>query len=149
MGGKAPCARGEAARTACGRVLVRGSTDEETGEVLSPAVVAERVGWCAGLARGMAAPAVPAMLVLAACDRQQATIERHPAGPRRALLRVQLPARPDPRGHRDQGAHAASLTPVRRPHKARGAALGAGFHLHAHATPPRAPDPSSPAVPAG
>jgi hypothetical protein len=42
---------------------------------------------------------------------------------------------------RDQGAHATS-TPVRRPHKARGAALGAGFHLNAHATPPREPTPA-------
>jgi IS605 OrfB family transposase len=42
---------------------------------------------------------------------------------------------------RDQGASTTS-TPVRRPHRARGAALGAGFHLHAHATPPRwEPDP--------
>jgi hypothetical protein len=46
-------------------------------------------------------PAVPAMLVLAACDRQQATIERHPADPRRALLRVQLPVRPDPGSYQD------------------------------------------------
>jgi hypothetical protein len=38
--------------------------------------------------------------------------------------------------HRDQGASTTS-TPVRRPHRARGAALGAGFHLHGHATPPR------------
>jgi hypothetical protein len=37
---------------------------------------------------------------------------------------------------RDQGA-ATTSTPVRRPHQARGAALGAGFHLNAHATPPR------------
>jgi NAD(P)-dependent dehydrogenase (short-subunit alcohol dehydrogenase family) len=28
-----------------------------------------------------------------------------------------------------------SLNPARRPHRARGAALGAGFHLQAHATP--------------
>jgi hypothetical protein len=46
-------------------------------------------------------PAVPAMLVLAACDRQQATIGRHGTDPRRALLRLQLPVRPDPRGYRD------------------------------------------------
>lgn len=37
--------------------------------------------------------------------------------------------------HRHQGGQAIS-TPTRR-HRPRGAALGAGFHLHAHATPPR------------
>ena len=43
---------------------------------------------------------------------------------------------------RDQGASTTSTTPASRPHRARGAALGAGFHLHAHATPPkREPDP--------
>ena len=48
-------------------------------------------------------------------------------------------ARPLPRAaRRDQGASAISTGPAaKRPHRARGAALGAGFHLHAHATPPR------------
>jgi hypothetical protein len=45
---------------------------------------------------------------------------------------------------RDQGASTASPTPAHRPHRARGAALGAGFHLHAHATPPREPILSNP-----
>jgi hypothetical protein len=46
-------------------------------------------------------------------------------------------ARPLPRAaSRDQGASTTSQ-PAHRPHNARGAALGAGFHLHAHATPPR------------
>jgi hypothetical protein len=48
-----------------------------------------------------APPRVPAMLILAACDRQQAGIERHEAEPRRALLRLQLPLRPDPRTYQD------------------------------------------------
>ncbi|HEX6450865.1 MAG TPA: hypothetical protein VF060_15555 [Trebonia sp.] len=224
-------------RTACARVLLRGGVDEKTGESLSAAAVAERVGWCADLVRGMAAglirehwnpgglqslaagrdaegrplpsrawmalrrlgwgtaqpdgvvasdrvarmaqelagrtlrsacwrdgltravaatwpadpgkrtagewdavraavpggahvpcgvirartrqaqrfleaagrlpsgvhelegpPGVPGMLILAAADRQQAGIERHEADPRRALLRVKLPSRPDPAG---------------------------------------------------
>jgi IS605 OrfB family transposase len=38
---------------------------------------------------------------------------------------------------RDQGVSTTSNVPARRPHRARGAALGAGFHLHAHAAPPR------------
>jgi hypothetical protein len=46
-------------------------------------------------------PRAAGVLLLAACDRQQATLERHQAGPRRALLRLQLPSRPDPRSRRD------------------------------------------------
>jgi IS605 OrfB family transposase len=46
---------GEVAHTACARVLVRGGTDEKTGEALSAAAVSERVSWCAALVRGMAA----------------------------------------------------------------------------------------------
>ena len=48
-------ADGEAARTACARVLIRGGTGEKTGEALSAAAVAERVAWCAALVKGMAA----------------------------------------------------------------------------------------------
>jgi IS605 OrfB family transposase len=46
-------------------------------------------------------PRAARMLLLAACDRQHATIERHESDPRRALLRMQLPLRPDPRSYRD------------------------------------------------
>jgi IS605 OrfB family transposase len=48
-----------------------------------------------------APPQAPGMLILAACDRQQAVIARHEADPRKAVLRLQLPARPDPRGYND------------------------------------------------
>ncbi|MGW5670110.1 hypothetical protein, partial [Micromonospora sp. NPDC003776] len=41
-------------------------------------------------------PRVARMLLLAACDRQQATIERSDTDPGRVLLRLQLPVRPDP-----------------------------------------------------
>ncbi|MFU8851416.1 zinc ribbon domain-containing protein [Micromonospora sp. SL1-18] len=44
---------------------------------------------------------VPRMLLLAACDRQQATIERCDTDPGRVLLRVQLPTRADPRSYSD------------------------------------------------
>ncbi|MFU8855276.1 hypothetical protein ACNAW0_30590, partial [Micromonospora sp. SL1-18] len=47
------------------------------------------------------APRVPRMLLLAACDRQQTTIERSDTKPGRVLLRLQLPTRPDPRSYRD------------------------------------------------
>lgn len=53
-------ADGEAARTACARVLVRSGTDEKTGEKLSAAAVAERVSWCTSLVQGMAARLVAA-----------------------------------------------------------------------------------------
>src|SRR5450755_329807 len=48
-----------------------------------------------------AAPPAARMLLLAACDRQEATIERHGTDPRRALLRLQLPVRSDPGSYRD------------------------------------------------
>jgi len=51
---KLPLVEGETARTACARALLRGGVDEETGEVVSAAVLAERIGWCADLVSGMA-----------------------------------------------------------------------------------------------
>ncbi|MGW0824617.1 zinc ribbon domain-containing protein [Streptomyces sp. NPDC002845] len=48
-----------------------------------------------------AAPRAARMLLLSACDSQQATIERGKDDPQRALLRLQLPTRPDPRSYRD------------------------------------------------
>lgn len=49
MSRKLPLAEGETSRTACARGLLRTGVDERTGELLSAAAVAERVGWCAGL----------------------------------------------------------------------------------------------------
>lgn len=44
--------------------------------------------------------------------------------------------------HRHQGVTTISTsTPTTRRHRPQGAALGAGFHLHAHATPPRWAEP--------
>jgi hypothetical protein len=43
--------------------------------------------------------------------------------------------------HRHQGVTTIS-TPTTRRHRPRGAALGAGFHLHAHASPPRWTEPT-------
>ncbi|GAA4628805.1 hypothetical protein GCM10023196_046710 [Actinoallomurus vinaceus] len=54
----------------------------------------------AGLFELEDAPRVARMLLLSACDRQQATIERGDE-PGRALLRMQLPIRPDPRSYAD------------------------------------------------
>ncbi|GGX93270.1 zinc ribbon domain-containing protein [Streptomyces fructofermentans] len=53
MSRKLPLAEGETCRTACARVLIRSGVDEKTGEVLTCAALAERVGWCADLVAGM------------------------------------------------------------------------------------------------
>src|SRR5271170_2409733 len=57
------------------------------------------------------APSAPRLLLLCACDRQQATIERSAADPGRVLLRLQLPARPDPGSYRDWTWVACPLIP--------------------------------------
>jgi hypothetical protein len=59
---------------------------------------------------------------------------QRPEGHATTAQRTLLPRAAD---RQDQGAHTIGTTPIRRPHRARGAALGAGFHLNAHATPPR------------
>ena len=64
----------------------------------------------AGVTDLEAPPGVPGTLILAACDRQQAVLERDEADPGRALLRLQLPARPDPRSYRDWSWVAVPLT---------------------------------------
>ncbi|GAB3962850.1 hypothetical protein GCM10029978_019200 [Actinoallomurus acanthiterrae] len=56
------------------------------------------------------APYAARMLVLAAVDRQQATLERAEDDPARALLRLQLPTRPDPRSYADWTWVACPLT---------------------------------------
>ncbi|MFD9408430.1 zinc ribbon domain-containing protein [Streptomyces sp. NPDC059989] len=48
-----------------------------------------------------AAPRAARLLILSACDGQQATIEHQEAEPGRALLRLQLPTRAAPRAYRD------------------------------------------------
>ncbi len=53
MSRKLPLTDGERCRTACARALVRSGVDEKTGEVLTCAALAERVGWCADLVAGM------------------------------------------------------------------------------------------------
>ncbi|WP_433172418.1 zinc ribbon domain-containing protein [Actinoallomurus sp. CA-150999] len=56
------------------------------------------------------APRATRMLVLAAVDRQQATLERTEDDPARALLRLQLPTRPGPRSYADWTWVACPLT---------------------------------------
>lgn len=46
-------------------------------------------------------PGSARLLLLAACDKQQATVERSESCPGSALLRLQLPVRPDPQSHHD------------------------------------------------
>ncbi|KUO21456.1 transposase [Streptomyces dysideae] len=55
MSRKLPLGEGETVRTACARGLLRAGVVEKTGEVLSAAVLAQRVGWAADLVCGMAA----------------------------------------------------------------------------------------------
>lgn len=78
--------------------------------------------------------------------RRRAPSPTRPQGPagKRPEGHAHTARRPLPRAaHRDQGVH----TSVKHTHQPRGAALGAGFHLHAHASPPRwenpAPDTTS------
>ncbi len=54
-------------------------------------------------------PRIARMLLLSACDGQQASIER-PGEPRRALLRLQLPTRPDPASYKDWTWVASPIT---------------------------------------
>jgi hypothetical protein len=56
------------------------------------------------------APRVARMLLLAACDGQQATIERSPQKPTGVLLRLQLPIRPDPHSYADWSWVACPIT---------------------------------------
>jgi hypothetical protein len=60
------------------------------------------------------APRTARMLLLSACDGQQAAIERHETDQGRALLRLRLPARPDPQSYKDWAwvACPVSLPPV-------------------------------------
>ena len=70
--------------------------------------------------------------------RRRAPSPTRPQGPagKRPEGHAHTDRRPLPRAtHRNQGVTTIS-TPASR-HRPRGAALGAGFHLHAHATPPR------------
>ncbi|MGI5228944.1 zinc ribbon domain-containing protein [Actinoallomurus sp. CA-142502] len=55
-------------------------------------------------------PGAARMLVLAAVDRQQATLERADEDPARVLVRLQLPLRPDPRSYADWTWVACPLT---------------------------------------
>src|SRR5258708_26898696 len=54
MSRKLLLAEGETSRTACARGMLRTGVDEKTGELLTSAVLAERVGWGADLVSGMA-----------------------------------------------------------------------------------------------
>ncbi|MGI5197658.1 zinc ribbon domain-containing protein [Streptomyces sp. CA-288835] len=55
MSRRLPLGEGEGARTACARGVLRTGVEEKTSEPLSAGVLAERVGWAAGLVSGMVA----------------------------------------------------------------------------------------------
>ncbi|KAF5990666.1 zinc ribbon domain-containing protein [Streptomyces sp. WAC00263] len=76
--------------------------------------------------------------------RRRAPSPSHPQG--RAGQRPEGHAHTDRRqlpraAHRHQGVN-TSVKHTHQPHRPRGAALGAGFHLHAHASPPRWAEPT-------
>jgi hypothetical protein len=50
-----PLAAGQTTRTASACAVLRGGVEEQTGELVSPCVLAMRVGWCAELVSGMTA----------------------------------------------------------------------------------------------
>ncbi|MEO6088407.1 MAG: hypothetical protein ABIQ18_35370 [Umezawaea sp.] len=88
---------------------VRGAVSD--GRFLPSGVIRSRTRQIAAFARKRgrlpgdvfeleSAPGVARMLLLSACDGQQATIERAD-DPHRVLLRLQLPTRPDPRSYQD------------------------------------------------
>ncbi|MFD9281420.1 hypothetical protein ACFWD7_29680 [Streptomyces mirabilis] len=55
MSRKLPLGEGETARTASAHGVLRAGVEEKTGEVLSAAVLSERVVWAGDLVSGMAA----------------------------------------------------------------------------------------------
>jgi hypothetical protein len=79
-----------------------------TRQILRFAGAEERLP--ADLFEMQSAPPAARLLLLCACDRQQATIERSATDPGRVLLRLQLPVRPDPRSYRDWTWVACPLT---------------------------------------
>jgi hypothetical protein len=75
--------------------------------------------------------------------RRTAPSPPRPCGGQRPEGHATTARPPLPRAaNRDQRVSTTCTEPPRRPHRARGAARGAGFHRNAHATPPRwGPDP--------
>jgi hypothetical protein len=141
--GRAGLADG-AARTACARVLVRGGTDEETGEALTAAAVAERVEWCAALVQGMAARLVaghwsPAGLASLASG-EDAAGRALPAMAWMALRRLGWgTAPPDGVTVNDRIIRMAQEQAGRSP-----TATGRGSRFPSHCRPPARPPPSAP-----
>ncbi|MGW1620405.1 zinc ribbon domain-containing protein [Streptomyces sp. NPDC002172] len=120
---------------ASGAMVIRSVVDQlETTAVVETATIT-------GIRRGDRSKAGPTRRTIArsAPRRRGAPSPTGPSGP--AGKRPEGHAHTGPKrlpraAHRHQGVTTIS-TPTTRRHRPRGAALGAGFHLHAHATPPR------------
>ncbi|MEV5959055.1 zinc ribbon domain-containing protein [Streptomyces sp. NPDC051987] len=120
---------------ASGAMVIRSVVDQlETTAVVETATTT-------GIRRGDRSKAGPTRRTIArsAPRRRGAPSPTGPSGP--AGKRPEGHAHTGPKllpraAHRHQGVTTIS-TPTTRRHRPRGAALGAGFHLHAHATPPR------------
>ncbi|MFG2985294.1 zinc ribbon domain-containing protein [Streptomyces sp. NPDC048258] len=95
MSRKLPLAEGETTRIACARGLLRAGVDEESGELLTSSVLAERVGWVADLVSAMAAELLaahwnaPDVAVLA--SREDCGGRRLPSNAWMALRRLGWP----------------------------------------------------------
>ncbi|MCX5198433.1 transposase [Streptomyces sp. NBC_00249] len=82
-----------------GQHLASGVINSRTRQIAAFAKKHDRMP--ADLFEMEAAPGAARLLSLSACDGQQATIERHETESDRALLRLQLPTRADPRSYKD------------------------------------------------
>ncbi|WP_406336147.1 zinc ribbon domain-containing protein [Streptomyces sp. NBC_00203] len=122
---------------ASGAMIIRAVVDKlEAGAVITPAPKTSRDRSKTGPTRHQTTRPAPRRRRAPSPTRLQGPAGKRPEG-HAPTGRTRLPRA----AHRHQGVTTIS-TPTNRPHRPRGAALGAGFHLHAHASPPRWADPT-------
>lgn len=120
-----------------GAMAIRTVVDKlEAGAVITPAPKTSRDRSKTGPTRHQTTRPAPRRRRAPSPTRPQGPAGKRPEG-HAPTSRTRLPRA----AHRHQGVTTIS-TPTNRPHRPRGAALGAGFHLHAHASPPRWAEPS-------
>ncbi|MEU9472892.1 zinc ribbon domain-containing protein [Streptomyces avermitilis] len=122
---------------ASGAMVIRTVVDKlEAGAVITPAPKTSQDRSKTGPTRHQTTRPAPRRRRVPSPTRPQGPAGKCPEG-HVPTGRTRLPRA----AHRHQGVTTIS-TPTNRPHRPRGAALGAGFHLHAHASPPRWVDPT-------
>ncbi|MGW7516819.1 zinc ribbon domain-containing protein [Streptomyces sp. NPDC054796] len=115
-----------------GAMAIRTVVDKsEAGAVITPVLKTSRDRSKTGPTRHQTTRPAPRRRRAPSPTRPQGPAGKRPEG-HAPMGRTGLPRA----AHRHQGVTTTS-TPTNRPHRPRGAALGAGFHLHAHASPPR------------